>query len=413
MGIKIRKSVKLGKGVKVNLNKKSVGITLGDKGMHYTINSSGRKTTSAGIPGTGIYYSSTQGGSKAGKSAPKLPEYETGEAITAETDNISYSAPAPHTPPENTKYCPYCGKPLFTPDSVFCIECGREIVRKHEPINIPKTDTILTITNARGQHLFVSNNKIEIGKGGTFTAGNGEIKILHSFSYGQILDYKFKNFSTLNGYFNFTVKDNVSGKTQNILFVLAPAKISETKGYAEKAEAVHKAISCRIPVKDSFNGTDNSALKQKTGLDDFVPAKKNNKGCSGCGCAALIFIAVCALVGTLAGKPQTKNTTKPDAPETTTTIQEIITEVQTEPATEATQSTTAEPAPAPTPEPEPAPAYTPAYNSDQNADMVYIGATGTKYHKQSCPTLKGGGTAITRAEALAQGREPCKRCHPY
>lgn len=42
---------------------------------------------------------------------------------------------------------------------------------------------------------------------------------------------------------------------------------------------------------------------------------------------------------------------------------------------------------------------------------VYIGKTGNKYHTSSCPTLKGGGTAISLSEAQAQGRTACKRCH--
>lgn len=56
MSLRFRKSIKLGSGAKFNINKKSVGFTFGNKGMHYTINSSGRKTSSVGIPGTGLYY---------------------------------------------------------------------------------------------------------------------------------------------------------------------------------------------------------------------------------------------------------------------------------------------------------------------------------------------------------------------
>lgn len=56
MGIRFRKSVKIAPGLKLNFNKKSVGLTLGGKGAHYTINSSGTQTKSVGIPGTGLYY---------------------------------------------------------------------------------------------------------------------------------------------------------------------------------------------------------------------------------------------------------------------------------------------------------------------------------------------------------------------
>lgn len=55
MGIRFKKSVG-GKGFKVNLNKKSVGFTVGTKGANFTANSSGKITKSAGLPGTGLWY---------------------------------------------------------------------------------------------------------------------------------------------------------------------------------------------------------------------------------------------------------------------------------------------------------------------------------------------------------------------
>ena len=54
-----------------------------------------------------------------------------------------------------------------------------------------------------------------------------------------------------------------------------------------------------------------------------------------------------------------------------------------------------------------------SYVSDDNtADTVYIGKTGTKYHRQGCRTLKGNGSPISLSEAKAQGREACKVCKP-
>ncbi len=45
-----------------------------------------------------------------------------------------------------------------------------------------------------------------------------------------------------------------------------------------------------------------------------------------------------------------------------------------------------------------------------DAETVYVGATGNKYHKQSCSTLKGKGYAMSLSKAKAQGRTACKRC---
>ena len=59
MGIRFRKSLKLAPGVKLNLNKKSTSVTLGGKGVHYTVSSTGKHTKSFGIPGSGIYYTET------------------------------------------------------------------------------------------------------------------------------------------------------------------------------------------------------------------------------------------------------------------------------------------------------------------------------------------------------------------
>lgn len=64
MGLRFRKSIKLGNSTKLNIGKKSVGMSVGGKGARYTVNSSGRRTKSFGIPGTGLSYVSTSGGRK-------------------------------------------------------------------------------------------------------------------------------------------------------------------------------------------------------------------------------------------------------------------------------------------------------------------------------------------------------------
>ena len=60
--LRFRKSLKIAPGVKLNINKNSVGVTFGPKGAHYSINSKGRRTKSVGIPGTGLSaYETTSG----------------------------------------------------------------------------------------------------------------------------------------------------------------------------------------------------------------------------------------------------------------------------------------------------------------------------------------------------------------
>lgn len=60
MGFRFRKSFKIAPGMKFNLNKNSHSFTFGGKGIHYTVNSNGKRTKSFGIPGTGLYYTDTK-----------------------------------------------------------------------------------------------------------------------------------------------------------------------------------------------------------------------------------------------------------------------------------------------------------------------------------------------------------------
>ena len=62
MSIRFRKSINLGGGLRFNLNKKSAGLSFGTKGARFSVNSDGRKTTSIGIPGTGLYWTKSAEG---------------------------------------------------------------------------------------------------------------------------------------------------------------------------------------------------------------------------------------------------------------------------------------------------------------------------------------------------------------
>ncbi|MEI8336108.1 MAG: DUF4236 domain-containing protein [Actinomycetes bacterium] len=62
MAFRVNRSFGVIPGVKFRLNKRSVGLTFGKGPFHYTVNSRGRRTASAGIPGTGMYYQKGSGG---------------------------------------------------------------------------------------------------------------------------------------------------------------------------------------------------------------------------------------------------------------------------------------------------------------------------------------------------------------
>lgn len=56
MSFQFRKSKKIAPGTRLNIGKKSAGISTGVKGARVSVNSKGRATFSASIPGTGIRY---------------------------------------------------------------------------------------------------------------------------------------------------------------------------------------------------------------------------------------------------------------------------------------------------------------------------------------------------------------------
>lgn len=72
MGFRMRKSIKIAPGVRMNISAKSIGVSAGVRGARVSASSSGRRTTSVGIPGTGLsYVSSSSRGSRPAKPAPR------------------------------------------------------------------------------------------------------------------------------------------------------------------------------------------------------------------------------------------------------------------------------------------------------------------------------------------------------
>lgn len=60
MGLRFRRSISIVPGVKLNFGKTGMSVSAGMPGFHKTFHTSGKVTTSVGIPGTGIYYVDTQ-----------------------------------------------------------------------------------------------------------------------------------------------------------------------------------------------------------------------------------------------------------------------------------------------------------------------------------------------------------------
>lgn len=59
MGVRFRRTVRIAPGVRINVTKTGLGVRVGPRGAGVSLHSSGRLTASAGLPGSGLYYSET------------------------------------------------------------------------------------------------------------------------------------------------------------------------------------------------------------------------------------------------------------------------------------------------------------------------------------------------------------------
>jgi tetratricopeptide (TPR) repeat protein len=95
MGFRLYKSVKLGKGVRLNLSKTGVGISAGVPGARYSVHSSGRTTKTVGVPGSGVSYRKTTSLRGARSAAPRgarapvaAPTYPKAGALAPKADKL-------------------------------------------------------------------------------------------------------------------------------------------------------------------------------------------------------------------------------------------------------------------------------------------------------------------------------------
>ena len=58
---RFRRSKSLGGGFRLNLTKRGIGMSVGGRGLRRSWHSTGRRTTSAGLPGTGLSWQKVEG----------------------------------------------------------------------------------------------------------------------------------------------------------------------------------------------------------------------------------------------------------------------------------------------------------------------------------------------------------------
>ena len=88
MGLRFRRSVSICKGLRLNFGKTGMSLTVGTKGYHKTIHTSGKVTTTVGLPGTGIYYTETKQVGHRSKSTDRDISANSSETIDTLEENV-------------------------------------------------------------------------------------------------------------------------------------------------------------------------------------------------------------------------------------------------------------------------------------------------------------------------------------
>ncbi len=87
MGFRFRKSISLGKGVRINLSKSGIGYSFGVKGARITKTAKGTTRTTIGIPGTGLSYSTETRSTKNKQTTHAANSNSTDTSIIYESNN--------------------------------------------------------------------------------------------------------------------------------------------------------------------------------------------------------------------------------------------------------------------------------------------------------------------------------------
>lgn len=106
-GLRIRKSFKVAPGVRINIGKKSVGISAGVRGAHVSTNTRTGTRATVGIPGSGISYST-----KIGAKNPRATQLNdqvvfSGYIINCDRCQSDLTLP-PFTDSATVFICPHC-----------------------------------------------------------------------------------------------------------------------------------------------------------------------------------------------------------------------------------------------------------------------------------------------------------------
>ncbi|HEX2149396.1 MAG TPA: DUF4236 domain-containing protein [Actinomycetota bacterium] len=92
MGFRLRKSFKLAPGVRLNVSKSGFGVSAGVPGARYSVHSSGRRTKSVGLPGTGMGWVSTSTSSRSTRTRPQKSNAMKPGVFAPKGEKVLYEA---------------------------------------------------------------------------------------------------------------------------------------------------------------------------------------------------------------------------------------------------------------------------------------------------------------------------------
>lgn len=124
MGLRFRKSIKLGKHFSVNLSPKGIGYSYGVKGARRSVSADGRHRTTYSVPGTGLAYTTSSSIRSSGSTRTPSP---------------GRSAPIP---PKNTRKSPGCLilALLFIAVSAIALACSDADTDTTEQSTLPQAE---------------------------------------------------------------------------------------------------------------------------------------------------------------------------------------------------------------------------------------------------------------------------------
>lgn len=103
MGFRFRKSMKIAPGLRLTFGKRSIGLSAGIRGARVSLNSSGRVTSSAGIPGSGLYWTESVSLKGSRKSSGKTEEtFINGESYVEDLPELERPTSVARAPAKAT-----------------------------------------------------------------------------------------------------------------------------------------------------------------------------------------------------------------------------------------------------------------------------------------------------------------------